>query len=91
MNEVNKIVSLKTMYMTPRIFPNDLTHVKINRPANEIRNFIELGNILSSDCDKIFQFLSGASSRFVLDHEANAIGQVNQDEWTSQNPGEKAH
>ena len=91
MNEVNKIVSLKAMYMTPCIFPNDLTRIKVNRPSDKISNLIDLSNILSGDGDKTFHFLSGATPRFVLNHEANAIDQVDQDEWTSQNPSEKAH
>ena len=88
MYEVNKIVSLEAMYMTPCIFPYHLTCIKVNSPANKVRNFIEFGHILGRYTDETFQFLSLSSvidpiciiiliisvaGHFFLDHEADAV------------------
>ena len=77
--------------MTSCIFPDDLTCVKVDRPANEIGNFVQFCHILGSYSDKTFHFLGAPTSRFVLTDEADAVDQMNQDKWASQHPGEKAH
>ena len=41
MDEVDQVVALEAMYVAASVAPDNLTHVKVDSPAEKVRNFIQ--------------------------------------------------